>query len=227
MLVARLPSPDPPDRRRDRGRPHLSGHVAGRGLRRPDAGAAASARTGTTAAAREDSRAAGRIAAAAERTAARWGTPAAVARCAAAAAGIRVAGRPGCDGYTVVRSVMGCGRRLRRPPDRTGGVTDLEAQQRPVRVADVDRQAVVDVDGGQPAAVDEKPVQRAVVDGDPAVVVEPQQHVGPRYQWMCDAHVGPEIATDHNVMACGEGALRPVVPNGQRRCDWSTHRRQL
>jgi len=58
-------------------------------------------------------------------------------------------------------------------------------------------------------------------------VIEPQQHVGPRYQWMCDPHVGPEIATDNNIMACGEGALRPVVPNGQRGCDWSTHRRQL
>ena len=65
------------------------------------------------------------------------------------------------------------------------------------------------------AAVDEQPVERAVVDHYPAVVVEPKQQVGPRNKRMCDAHVGSKVAAHHHIMSGGEGALGPVIPNGQ------------
>ena len=33
---------------------------------------------------------------------------------------------------------------------------------------------------------------------------------------MGDPHVGAQIATDDDVMTCGESALRPVIADGQR-----------
>ena len=104
---------------------------------------------------------------------------------------------------------------------------DLERQLRPVGIADVDALAVVDVDHRHPAAVDESSVERAVVDRQPPALVEAQQQVGARDQRVRDAHVGAEVAPDHHVMACGEGAFRPVMPNGQRGRGWLQSSRQL
>ena len=73
------------------------------------------------------------------------------------------------------------------------------------------------VDDGHPAAVDEHPVEAAVVDGDPAALVEPQHQVGAGDQGVGDADVGAQITADDDVVAGREGAWRPVVPNGQRR----------
>jgi hypothetical protein len=42
--------------------------------------------------------------------------------------------------------------------------TDLERQQWPVGISDVEALTVVDVDHRHPSAVDEGPVQRTVVD---------------------------------------------------------------
>jgi hypothetical protein len=55
---------------------------------------------------------------------------------------------------------------------------DLEGQLWPVGIPDVDGLAVVDVDDRHPVAVDERPVERAVVDRQPPALVEAQQQVG-------------------------------------------------
>ena len=114
-------------------------------------------------------------------------------------------------------------RRARRPLV----AADLEGQPRAVGVADVDRLAVVDVDGGHPAAVDEHPVEAAVVDRDPAALVEPQHQVGARDQGVGDADVGAKVTADDDIVAGRERARRSVVPNGQRGRGWSAHRDQL
>jgi hypothetical protein len=106
-------------------------------------------------------------------------------------------------------------------------VADLEGQPWAVGVADVDLLAVLDVDGGHPAPVDEHSVEAAVVDGRPAALVEPQNQMCPGYQRVRDAQVCAEVAADDNVVACREGARRPVVPNGQRGRGWSAHRHSL
>ena len=98
-------------------------------------------------------------------------------------------------------------RRLRRPADDTVVASDLESQLRPIGIADVDGLAVVDVDHRHAAPVDVGAVQRAVVDGQPAALVEAQQQVCPGDQRMCDAHVGAQIAANHDVVTCGEGTL--------------------
>lgn len=95
-------------------------------------------------------------------------------------------------------------RRGRRPAD---GLlpAHLEGELGPVRVADVDVQTVMDVDGRHPAAVDEHAVETAVVDGDPPALIEAQDEVCAGDQWVCDANVGAEIATDDDIVASGEG----------------------
>jgi hypothetical protein len=100
---------------------------------------------------------------------------------------------------------------------------DLEPQRRPVGISDVEALAVLDVDHRHPPAVDEGPVQRAVVDRQPPALIEPQQQVGARNQRVGNAHVGPEVAPDHHVVARREGPFRPVIPNGQRRWGWRSH----
>ena len=47
--------------------------------------------------------------------------------------------------------------------------------------------------------------------------------MGARNQRVGDAHVGPKVAPDHDVVARREGAFRPVIPNGQRRWGWRSH----
>jgi hypothetical protein len=100
---------------------------------------------------------------------------------------------------------------------------DLECQQRPVGISDVDALAVVNVDYRHPAAVDVSPVQRTVVDRQPPTLVESQQKMSARNQRVRDAHVGPEVAPDDHVVARCEGAFRPVMPNGQRWWGWRSH----
>jgi hypothetical protein len=53
-------------------------------------------------------------------------------------------------------------------------VPDLERQQWPVGVSDVDALAVADVDYRHSPAVDVRPVQRTVVDCQPPALVEAQ-----------------------------------------------------
>jgi hypothetical protein len=77
---------------------------------------------------------------------------------------------------------------------------DLEIQLRPIGIADVDGLTVVDVDHRDAAPVDVGSVQRAVVDGQPAALIETQQQMCPRDQRMRDAHVGAKIASDHHVV---------------------------
>jgi hypothetical protein len=54
-------------------------------------------------------------------------------------------------------------------------VTDLEPKLRSVWIADVDGLAVVNVDYRHPTPIYVGPIQRAVVDGEPAPLVETQQ----------------------------------------------------
>jgi hypothetical protein len=104
---------------------------------------------------------------------------------------------------------------------------DLEPQQWPVRVADVNLLAVGDVSGGHPAAIEVHPVETAVVNGDPPALLEPQHQVGPGDQRVGDADVGAQIPADDDVVAGCESAWGSVVPNGQRGGCWSAHRQQL
>ena len=118
--------------------------------------------------------------------------------------------------------------RLGRRPTRGALVpADLESQLRSVGVADVEALTVVDVDRGHPPVVDVHPVEAAVVDGDPAALVEPQHKVCAGDQRMCDTDVGAKVTADNYVVARREASGRPVVSNGQRGRGWSAHRDQL
>jgi hypothetical protein len=68
--------------------------------------------------------------------------------------------------------------------------SDLESQLRPIGIADIDGLTVVDVDHRRPAPVDVGSVQRTIVDGQPAALIETQQQVCPGDQRMRDAYVG-------------------------------------
>jgi hypothetical protein len=83
---------------------------------------------------------------------------------------------------------------------------DLERQARTVGIADVDLLAVVNVDCGHSPPVCVHAVEAAVVDCDPAALVEPQHQVGARDQRVGDADIGTEVAADHDVVAWREGA---------------------
>jgi hypothetical protein len=78
---------------------------------------------------------------------------------------------------------------------------------RPIGIADIDGLTVVDVDHRDAAPIDVGPVQRTVVDGQPAPLIETQQQMRPGDQRMRDAHVGAEIASDHHVVTRCEGTL--------------------
>ena len=83
---------------------------------------------------------------------------------------------------------------------------DLERQARAVGIAYVDLLAILDVDRGHPAPVDVHAVEAAVVDRDPAALVEPKHQVGARDQRVGDADIGTEVAADHDIIAWREGA---------------------
>lgn len=103
----------------------------------------------------------------------------------------------------------------------------FEGQLRAVGIADVDLLPVVDVDGGHAAAVDVHPVEAAVVDGDPAALVEAHHEMRTGNQRVGDSDVSTQVSADDNIVAGRERASGAVVPNGQRGGGWSAHRQQL
>ena len=82
----------------------------------------------------------------------------------------------------------------------------LEGQSRPVRIADIDLLAVLDVDGGYAATIDVHPVEAAVVDRHPAALVEPQHQMRSRDQRVGDAHISAKVAADDDITPGREGA---------------------
>jgi hypothetical protein len=94
---------------------------------------------------------------------------------------------------------------------------DLEGQARPVGLSDVDALAIADVDQRHAATVDEHSIARTVVDRQPLALIESEQHVCSRDRRVRDAHVRPQVASNDNIVACRENALRPVRMNGQHR----------
>ena len=107
-------------------------------------------------------------------------------------------------------------------------LADLEGQQWAVGVTDVHRRAVVQVGGRDTLPVDVHAVEAAVVDRDPAAVIETQHQVCARDQRVGDAEVGAQIAADYDIVSRGERARGGVMANGERwQCGWSSHRRQL
>jgi hypothetical protein len=83
---------------------------------------------------------------------------------------------------------------------------DLERQARTVGIADVELLAVLNVDCGHPAPVDVHAVEAAVVNRDPAALVESKHQVGARDQRVGDPDIGTEVAADHDIVAWREGA---------------------
>jgi hypothetical protein len=104
---------------------------------------------------------------------------------------------------------------------------DLEGQRRAVGIADVDPQAVLDVDDRDATIVHVQAVEAAVVDGDPPALVEPHDQVRPGDQGVGDADVGAQVASNDDIGSCCEGALGSLVPHGQHRRGWWAHEDQL
>jgi hypothetical protein len=73
---------------------------------------------------------------------------------------------------------------------------DLEGQQRSFGVGEVDLHAVLNVDGAHLPAIDVHPVEAAVVDGNPAPMVEPQNQMLTRDQSVPNPYVGSGVAPD-------------------------------
>jgi len=134
-------------------------------------------------------------------------------------------GRPWAG--SALRVVNRYRRRQRRPPDQTLVAADLEGQRRTVRVADIDPQAVLDVDARHATVVDIKPIEAAVVDGDPSALVESHEEMRPGDQWVCDANVRAQVTPNRDIIACREGALGSLVPHGQDWRGWWAHEDQL
>jgi hypothetical protein len=67
---------------------------------------------------------------------------------------------------------------LRRAPGHPVVTPDLEPQQWPVWIPDIEALAVADIDHRHPLSIDESPVQRAVVDGQPPALIETEQQMG-------------------------------------------------
>jgi hypothetical protein len=101
--------------------------------------------------------------------------------------------------------------------------TDLEGHRRAVRIADIDPQTVLNVDGRHAAIVDIQPIEAAVVDGDPSALIESHHQVSPGDQGMRDTHVGPQIAPDDDIVARCKGAFGTLVAHGQHGRGWSAH----
>lgn len=123
-------------------------------------------------------------------------------------------------------------RGLRRPADHPRVPSDFEGQLWAVGIADVDDLTVVDVDHRHPAPVHVGPVQRTVVDSQPAALLEAQQQVRAGDQRMRDPYVGAKVTSDDHIMARCKSSLRSVVSNCQRgrrclihrpNCSCSTH----
>jgi hypothetical protein len=102
-------------------------------------------------------------------------------------------------------------------------MSDLEGQARPVGLSDVDALAIADVDHRYTATVDVDPITRAVVDRHPPALIESEQQMGARDRRVRDAHVGAQVASNDDLVACRETALRPVAMNRQHRRRGPTH----
>jgi hypothetical protein len=85
--------------------------------------------------------------------------------------------------------------------------SDQEGQAWPVRPSEVDALAIAHVERPHPATVDEYPSWRTVVDRYPFAPIEAQQQVRAGDQWMSNAHVGTEVASNDHLMSCRETAL--------------------
>jgi hypothetical protein len=100
---------------------------------------------------------------------------------------------------------------------------DLERDPRSVGLADVDGLAVADVDRRHPLPVEEDPVDRVVVDRDPAAVVEAQQQVRPRDQRVRHPQVGAQVAADDHVAPRREITFGSLGPHRQHWLRGLTH----
>ncbi|EUA54927.1 hypothetical protein I550_3077 [Mycobacterium intracellulare 1956] len=94
---------------------------------------------------------------------------------------------------------------------------------RAARVSDVNALAVVDIDDRHPVTVEIGPVQRTVIDCQPAALIETQDQMRARDARIGDLHVGLRVASDDHFVSGREGSLGPVVPNGQQRRGGSSH----
>lgn len=105
-------------------------------------------------------------------------------------------------------------------------MADLEGQHRSLGVGEVDLHPVLNVDGAHLPAIDVHPVEAAVIDANPAPMVEPQNQMFTRDQRVGNPYVGLDVAPDDDVVAGRERARRSVVPHSQRGRCWSAHRDQ-
>jgi hypothetical protein len=118
---------------------------------------------------------------------------------------------------------------VRRRPGPKGPVglavlrSDRKRQPRSLRIPDVDGLPVVDVDHRHPVSVEVGPVQRAVIDRQPAALIEPHDQMCARYPRVRDPQIGMHIPADDHLVACGERTLGPVVSDCQDRRCGSTH----
>jgi hypothetical protein len=139
-------------------------------------------------------------------------------------------GRPPGIGLCGQRGPGNGGRTgVRRRPGPQGPVglallrSDRERQPRSLRVPDVDGLPVVDVDHRHPVSVEVGPVQRAVIDRQPAALIEAHDQMCARYPRVRDPQIGMRIPADDHLVACGERTLGPVVSDCQDRRGGSTH----
>jgi hypothetical protein len=65
----------------------------------------------------------------------------------------------------------------------------------------------MDVDHRSAVAVDERPVHRAVVDGNPLGLFESQDQVRARNPRVGDPDIGAQVASDDDVVTRHEGAF--------------------
>ena len=114
-------------------------------------------------------------------------------------------------------------RRRRQQTDIALVMSDFEGDPRTVGLADIDGLAVLDVEHGDPLAVDEDPVHRIVVDRNPPALIESQQHVRAGDQGMRYAQVCAQVASDDHVAARREVTFRSVGSNGEHGLRRSGH----
>ncbi len=100
---------------------------------------------------------------------------------------------------------------------------DLEGQPRPGGIADVDDLAVMEVENRHAIAVEVRSVERTVVDRQPPALVEAQDQVRAGDARVRNAQVGVQITPNDHFIACGEGNVGPVVPDGQHGRGWSSY----
>lgn len=111
-------------------------------------------------------------------------------------------------------------------PNPGGG--PLRSPAPDVGVSDMDSLGIVDVHDWHPTVIEVEPIEAAIVNGDPATLVESQQQVCPGDQGVCDADIRAQVTPDDDIVSCGERALRSLIPHGQHgRGGWLAHRHQL